>query len=55
MNVATTKVFTRAVSSRIADCALTHLAREPIDPEAAQLQHDRYEQALRDAGADVVR
>lgn len=47
--------FTRAVSPRIVDCALTHLDRQPIDPELAAAQHSNYEQALRDAGYEVVR
>ena len=47
--------FTRAVSPRIAECALTHLDRQPIDPVRAAAQHAAYEQALSDAGFDVVR
>ena len=47
--------FTRAVSPRLAECALTHLDRTPIDPVRAAAQHHAYEQALRDAGFDVVR
>lgn len=47
--------FTRQVSPRIVDCALTHLDRMPIDPDLAAVQHRNYEQALRDAGFDVVR
>jgi dimethylargininase len=47
--------FTRAVSPRIAECALTHLDRQAIDPVRAAGQHAAYEQALRDAGFDVVR
>lgn len=47
--------FTRQVSPRIVDCALTHLDRTPIDPGLAAVQHGNYEQALRDAGFDVVR
>jgi len=49
------KAFTRAVSPRIAECALTHLDRQPIDPDRAAAQHDAYEKALRDAGFDVIR
>jgi dimethylargininase len=48
-------VFTRKVSPRIVDCALTHLDRTPIDAERAARQHGAYEKALRDAGADIVR
>lgn len=47
--------FTRAVSPRIAECALTHLDRQPIDTVRAASQHAAYEQALKDAGFDVVR
>jgi dimethylargininase len=47
--------FTRAVSARLAECALTHLGRQPIDVARAIAQHGAYEQALRDAGYDVVR
>jgi dimethylargininase len=47
--------FTRQVSPRIVDCALTHLDRTPIDPDLAAVQHGNYERALRDAGFDVVR
>lgn len=47
--------FTRSVSPRIVDCALTHLDRNPIDPDLAVRQHAAYEQALRDAGYQLVR
>ena len=47
--------FTRQVSPRIVDCALTHLDRTPIDPDLAAAQHANYEQALRDAGFNVAR
>lgn len=47
--------FTRAVSPRLAECALTHLDRRPIDPVRATAQHTAYEQALRDAGFTVRR
>ena len=47
--------FTRQVSPRIVDCALTHLDRQPIDADRAIAQHAAYEQALREAGFDVVR
>jgi len=47
--------FTRQVSPRIVDCALTHLDRRPIDADLAAAQHATYEQALRDAGFEVVR
>ena len=47
--------FTRAVSPRLAECALTHLERQPIDATRAAEQHAAYEQALRDAGLEVIR
>jgi len=49
------KAFTRAVSPRISECELTHLDRSPIDRAMAASQHACYEQALRDAGLEVVR
>lgn len=47
--------FTRQVSPTIVRCALTHLDRRPIDPDLAAAQHGAYEQALRDAGYEVIR
>ena len=49
------KAFTRAVSPRIAECALTHLDRRKIDPERAAAQHAEYERALAGAGFEIVR
>ncbi|MEP7131413.1 MAG: arginine deiminase family protein [Sphingomicrobium sp.] len=49
------RAFTRAVSQKLPDCALTHLERAPIDVAKAIAQHNAYEQALRDAGFDVIR
>jgi dimethylargininase len=49
------RAFTRALSPRIVDCALTHLERQPIDPERAAEQHSAYEQALASAGFDIIR
>jgi dimethylargininase len=49
------RAFTRAVSSRIAECQLTHLERVPIDPITAAAQHGAYELALEAAGFDIVR
>src|SRR3954454_21984202 len=49
------KAFTRAVSAKIPQCELTHLERHPISAERAAAQHAAYEQALREAGAGVVR
>ena len=47
--------YTRAVSPHLADCALTHLDRSPIDVARATQQHSTYEAALADAGCRVVR
>src|SRR5262245_25588801 len=47
--------FTRQVSPRLADCALTHLDRQPIAFDRAVEQHAAYEQALAVAGFDVRR
>jgi dimethylargininase len=49
------KAFTRAVSPLLAECELTHLDRVPIDPQTAVLQHKAYEEALADAGFEVIR
>ena len=49
------KAFTRDVSPRLADCALTHLERVPIDAARARVQHEAYEAALRAAGMEVTR
>ena len=49
------RAFTRAVSRKISECALTHLERQPIDPELARAQHSAYEQALAKAGLEIVR
>jgi dimethylargininase len=47
--------FTRAVSPRLVDCELTHLDRVPIDAPRSVAQHEAYENALRQAGFDIVR
>ena len=44
------RAFTRAVSSRITECQLTHLERVPIDAARAVTQHAAYEQAIAGAG-----
>lgn len=46
---------TRSVSPTLAQCELTHLAREPIDLPRANLQHGAYERLLSALGADIVR
>jgi dimethylargininase len=50
-----TLAFTRAVSPRLADCALTHLKRQPIDVRRAAEQLAAYEFALADAGLTIHR
>jgi dimethylargininase len=47
--------FTREVSPAIAECELTHLARQPIDIDAAVRQHESYERCLADLGCRVCR
>lgn len=47
--------ITRPVSRSINACELTHVARTPIDLEAARRQHAAYEQALDSLGVRVVR
>jgi dimethylargininase len=49
------KAFTRAVSPRLPECALTHLERVPIDADLAVEQHRNYERALEGAGFDIIR
>jgi dimethylargininase len=49
------RAFTRAVSPRLAQCELTHLQRVPIDAARAASQHAAYEQALAEAGLEIVR
>jgi dimethylargininase len=46
--------LTRAVSPSINQCELTHLAREPIDFERAQAQHEAYQAALAAHGCRVI-
>src|SRR5439155_25050132 len=49
------RAFTRAVSPRLSECALTHLERTPIDVARATAQHAAYEQALANAGFQLIR
>jgi len=49
------RAFTRAVSPRLPECQLTHLQRVPIDAAKAAEQHAAYEQALSDAGFEIIR
>ena len=45
--------FTRPVPDSLAECELTHLARQRIDVGNARLQHAEYEATLRSLGCDV--
>ena len=47
--------LTRPVSSSLADCELTYLARTPIDIERARQQHAAYEALLTSFGWQIVR
>jgi len=47
--------LTRAVSSALERCELTHLERQPIDLGRARAQHAAYEAALEALGCEVVR
>ena len=47
--------LTREVSSRLAECELTHRSREPIDVDRARQQHLAYEGALAALGCRVER
>jgi dimethylargininase len=51
--VANGVAITRAVSSALAACELTHQPRVPIDVEVARAQHREYEAALAAAGYRV--
>jgi dimethylargininase len=54
--VATTRVaITRGISPAVADCELTHLARAPIDLDAARRQHAAYEATLASLGCRIER
>jgi dimethylargininase len=47
--------FTRPVPDSIAECELTHLARQPIDAGNARRQHAEYERVLGSLGCEVRR
>jgi dimethylargininase len=46
--------LTRAVSRSLGDCELTWHERQRIDVALASQQHDRYEEALRSLGVEVI-
>ena len=45
--------YVRAVSPTLADCELTHLAREPLDVTRAMAEHRAYQALLAQLGATV--
>ena len=45
---------TRPVSATLAECELTHLAREPIDVARATAQHAAYERGLAELGVTII-
>lgn len=47
--------YTRALSPRLAECELSHVDRQPIDPGRAEAQHAAYERALAEAGFEIRR
>ena len=49
-----TYALTRAVSSSINNCELTHITREPINVSLARQQHHQYEQALSTSGCRII-
>ena len=48
------KAITRAISSAMQDCELTHMERQPLDLSLARAQHEAYNQALRSLGVNVI-
>lgn len=46
--------ITREVSASMADCQLSFVERQPIDLALARRQHAAYQQALREAGCEVI-
>jgi dimethylargininase len=46
--------LTRQVSSALANCELSFIARQPIDLQKAREQHQAYEQLLGELGARVI-
>ena len=48
------KAITRAISSAMQDCELTHMDRQALDLDRARQQHEAYNQALRDLQVEVI-
>ena len=46
--------ITRAPGPELARCELTHLPRQPIDPDRARAQHQGYQRALQESGIRVI-
>jgi dimethylargininase len=46
--------LTRKVSSALANCELSFVARQPIDMDKARAQHHAYEQLLGELGARII-
>lgn len=46
--------LTRKVSSALANCELSFIARQPIDLEKSRAQHHAYEQLLGELGARII-
>ena len=46
--------LTRGISSRINECELTFIERQPIDIERAVQQHNTYQQLLKSLGLDII-
>jgi dimethylargininase len=49
----TMHAWVREVSPQLAQCELSYVAREPIDPSLAVAQHRAYVRALQDLGCEV--
>jgi dimethylargininase len=49
-----TIAITREVSSRFAECEITHIERVPIDVEIARAQHSNYVRALASLGCQII-
>lgn len=46
--------LTRDIGPDIAQCEITHISRQPIDPVKAVAQHMKYKEKLREAGVNVL-
>jgi len=49
-----TIAITREVSSRFAECEITHIERVPIDVEIVRVQHHNYVRALASLGCQII-